>query len=73
MVSLGHETYIPLTEVPHHVASRPSVRTVRRWARQGVRDVKLRTWLCGGRRFTDRPAIDEFLRAVNENSDGTQR
>jgi hypothetical protein len=39
--------------------------TLRRWALHGVRGVRLRSWLVGGRRHTSDEAIGEFLDRLN--------
>ncbi len=66
------DSEFPLTEVPWHVASRPSIRTVRRWAGRGVRGALLESWLIGGRRFTSAEALDRFL-ACLRNGTETER
>jgi hypothetical protein len=56
----------PLTDAPKHFTTHPSMNTLRRWALPGVRGVRLRTWLVGGRRYTSEEAIEEFLDRLNE-------
>jgi hypothetical protein len=68
----NNEPGIPLTAVPGHVASHPHLNTIRRWAKRGVRGVRLRSWLVGGRRFTSPEAITEFIRALNQASGGAR-
>jgi hypothetical protein len=40
---------------------RPCYQTWWRWWRKGVKGTKLKTALLGGRRFTTRAAIEEFV------------
>jgi len=47
------------------IAGGVHVETVRRWASEGIRGARLDTWLIGGRRYTNRLAIDRFMRAIN--------
>jgi hypothetical protein len=41
------------------------VNTLRRWAQDGYRGIRLRTFRCGQRICTTREAINEFLAAIN--------
>jgi hypothetical protein len=59
---VGEDVAILLTEASKRIVSHPHINTVCRWAGCGVRNVRLRTWLIGGRRFTSHRAIAEFLR-----------
>jgi hypothetical protein len=62
MSEVANKPGILLTKVPDHIVGRPHVNTVRRWAGRGVRGVRLRTWLVGGRRYTSAQAIAQFIR-----------
>jgi hypothetical protein len=73
MFEQASESLILLTEVPGHVGGRPAVNTVRRWAGRGVRGVRLRSWLVGGRRYTSLQALAEFASALNEAPRATHR
>lgn len=53
--------FISLNEAREIIPGRPSIETMRRWEKQGVRGRKLKTLLRGGRRFVSRAAILEFL------------
>lgn len=48
--------------------SRPSLTTLRRWGRDGVRGVKLETAKVGWRVFTSREAVSRFLSRLNGES-----
>lgn len=43
----------------------PARSTMHRWTHHGVRGVKLATILVGGRRYTTRDAIDQFIAALS--------
>jgi len=45
------------------------VSTIFRWWRRGLRGVRLRAGLIGGRRCTSREALQEFFDAVSAESD----
>jgi len=68
---LDNEQPIPLTGAAEHIRSRPSISTVRRWSRYGVRGVKLDTRLIGGRRYTTIAAIDRFLERTAERQNNS--
>jgi Protein of unknown function (DUF1580) len=69
MSDVNDPTAFPLTEAPGHFTTHPSMNTLRRWAGRGVRGVRLRTWLVGGRRHTSARAITEFLARLNGEED----
>lgn len=60
------EGSIPLSNVSHHLESRPSTATVWRWALRGVKGVKLESIVIGGRRYTSTAAIDRFITRLSE-------
>jgi Protein of unknown function (DUF1580) len=71
MSDANDPTAFPLTEAPGHFTTHPSKNTLRRWALHGVRGVRLRSWLVGGRRHTSDQAIEEFLGRLNgEEAEG---
>lgn len=61
--------WIPLNTSCLYFPGRPHRATVWRWALSGVtrhgRTVRLSTQVSGGRRFTTRTAIEQFLRDCN--------
>lgn len=63
--------YIPFHDVPKHVPGRPHRSTVHRWRLRGVNGVRLQTCVVGGRRFTTREWLDDFLQAGNAAAGGT--
>jgi len=44
--------------------------TIWRWWRKGIREVKLETYLLGGRRQTSRAAVTRFIERTSASSDG---
>jgi len=50
--------------------SRPSYATWWRWRTRGLKGIRLRTTLCGGRRCTTAGAVLEFFAAVTAAADG---
>jgi len=69
-IVLKSEQIFPLCETPQHV---PTFRggkpvhevTVRRWAKTGVRGVRLQTARIGGICVTSREAVDKFLEELS--------
>jgi hypothetical protein len=55
------EELLPLAEAAQSLPHKPHVATLYRWMSRGVRGVKLRTCLLGGRRYTSREALAEFI------------
>ena len=49
---------------------RPSYTTWWRWWRRGVRGVRLRTVVCGGRRYTTPRAVKEFIAGTTAAANG---
>jgi hypothetical protein len=49
-----------------------STASVHRWARTGMRGVRLETIVAGGRRCTTREALQRFFSRVTEERDGRQ-
>jgi hypothetical protein len=59
-VDVERETLLPLKNVPH-----ATYRTRRRWARDGIRGVRLETVFIGGRQMTSTEAVRRFFAALN--------
>jgi hypothetical protein len=49
----------------------PHVNTVHRWAADGSRGVRLKSWLVAGLRYTSREAVDEFILATTAAAEAT--
>ena len=50
--------------------SRPALSTWWRWWRRGVRGIRLRTVVVGGRRYTTEIAVEEFIAATTAAANG---
>ena len=60
---LKHRTFVPIAKASREFRPPVSTPTVQRWIRVGVNGVKLATIKIGGRRYTTKTAIREFLLA----------
>jgi hypothetical protein len=56
---------LTLRQAAELLPGEPTRSTLSRWAHHGVRGVKLATFLVGGRRYTTKDAIDQFVRALS--------
>lgn len=63
--------YMRLTAAAELIPERPHVSTLRRWTKQGVRGVRLKSCLIGGRRYTSKLWLDEFVVAVSQSGEQT--
>lgn len=57
--------YLTITQASHLLPGRPHVSTLHRWRLRGVRGVRLQTCLVGGRRYTTREWLVEFINATS--------
>lgn len=57
------ESFIPLNAATKHLPGRPHRATLWRIALRGSHGIRLRTVVCGGRRFTTLRWIEEYLAA----------
>ncbi len=62
--------YLTLSQAANSLPGRPHLSTLHRWRLRGVRGVRLRTCLIGGRRFTTSGWLDEFIAATSAAADG---
>jgi Protein of unknown function (DUF1580) len=71
-VALSGKNSKPLTlaQAARLLPNRPNPVTLWRWRTKGIRGVRLRTELIGGRRFTRREWLDDFRKAVNAAASG---
>jgi len=63
-----NETLVPINEVSNVLPTWKCPATVQRWIRVGVNGVKLATIKIGGRRYTTKTAIREFLHAQQKTA-----
>lgn len=61
-------SYLSLAEASRCLPGQPHVSTLHRWRLRGVRGIKLRTALIGGRRFTTEEWVTEFIAASTNSS-----
>lgn len=64
MLNLDPTKFISLSEAAAILPGRPSLCSLHRWTRRGVRGVRLETLLVGGKRFTTAEALQKFADAV---------
>lgn len=70
MLDLSHETAIAVNKAPAHIPSRPHLSTVWRWVLNGVRGIKLETFVVGCQRYTTKEAIERFIAATTAKANG---
>jgi Protein of unknown function (DUF1580) len=58
------ENLISFAAAGRLLPNKPSPCTMWRWHVHGVRGVKLQTWCIGGRRYTSREALENFIQAT---------
>lgn len=64
------QKYITLSQAAALLPGRPHLSTLHRWRLGGIRGVRLQTALVGGRRFTTRQWLDEFIAKTTAAADG---
>ncbi len=55
---------LSIADATRNIPGHPSPRTVRSWINPGIRGVRLETILLGGRRWTSKQALKEFVDQV---------
>lgn len=70
MQNLSAETAIAVNKAAAHIPGRPHVSTVWRWVLNGVRGIKLETFVVGCQRFTTKEAIERFITATTAKANG---
>ena len=70
MVNIQSESALSLSQAARSLPGRPHLSTIHRWRLNGVRGVRLETFLVGGRRFTSREALDRFSERVTAAANG---
>lgn len=64
--------YLTLPEAAASLPSRPHLSTLHRWRLRGIRGVRLRTCLIGGRRFTRPEWLHEFVIASSHAGESSR-
>jgi hypothetical protein len=69
----GKVELLSLAEAARLLPKAPNPATLWRWRTKGIRGVRLKTVLVGGRRYVSRAALNRFIQAVTaatQQSDG---
>ena len=72
MASYKLEDCLTLIDAAKALPGRPHVSSLRRWGKNGVRGVKLRTFRSGNRVCTTRQFLNEFLTKCSATSPGSE-
>ena len=67
------EKPLTLAEAARLLPKRPNPATLWRWRTRGVRGVRLKTSLIGGRRYVTRAALQQFIEAVTAAASGNEK
>lgn len=62
---------IPFAMLTKEIPGRPHISSLHRWRQHGIRGVRLRSYLCGGRRCSTLADVEEFFAQVTAAKDGT--
>lgn len=65
----GPAEYLTLSQAAQTLPHRPHASTLHRWRTRGIRGVRLQTCLLGGRRFTTKVWLDDFLELSSKAGD----
>jgi hypothetical protein len=68
--SLIPKDLISFAEAAKELRDQPHPSTIWRWSLRGVRGVRLKSWLVGGRRYTTLSSLWEFIEATTAAADG---
>ena len=71
-IDFEKDELLSIPDAPKNIPGRPSPRTVRSWMNPGIRGVRLETILLGGRRWTSKQALKEFVDRVTMAADATE-
>lgn len=67
-IDIYREELVPLAAAPF--PGRPHISTIQRWALKGAHGIKLETCVVGGRRYTSREAVAQFVAATTAAANG---
>jgi hypothetical protein len=59
---------ITLSQAAALLPSNPHVATLYRWSQRGINGYRLVTWKCGGRRYTSKDELENFLIATMDRT-----
>jgi hypothetical protein len=66
MININNETLLTLAEAARSLPGRVHVSSLWRWARRGIKGVKLESIAIGGRRFTSIESLQRFADQLSE-------
>jgi hypothetical protein len=69
MNAFERDKTLSLRQAAELLPGKPNRSTMHRWAHHGVRGVRLATILIGGRRYTTREAIEQFVAALSKQEE----
>ena len=70
MIDVMNEELLALSAAAKVTPGRPHVSTLWRWHQRGIKGIRLETAIVGGRRFTTRGAIEQFIAATTAAANG---
>jgi hypothetical protein len=62
--------FVSLKQAADFLPGRPHISTIWRWAFKGIRGIKLKTVVAGGRRYTDLESLQSFVAATTAAANG---
>jgi hypothetical protein len=65
--TLLREELLSLAQAAERLPNHPHISSVWRWCLRGIRGVRLKTILVGGRRYTTVAYLEEFVRHLTES------
>jgi hypothetical protein len=70
MSEMFREELLTFKQAAAELPGRPHISTLHRWRLRGTKGIRLTTCVVGGRRYTSREAIRQFVAAVTARSNG---
>lgn len=64
MIDFSAEDLLSFCDAAKQIPGRPHKLTIHRWAKEGVRGVRLETVLICGKRYTSKAALNRFFNAT---------
>ena len=72
MIACNLSDLITLTQLAKQLPERPHPSTCARWATRGIRGIRLKTYLVGGRRCTTLADFSAWVAATSRAASGRQ-
>ena len=70
---MKYSDLIPLSKLAVMLPGCPSLCSMHRWRLRGIHGVKLKTYLCGGRRYGTLADAEEFFEQVTAAANGKRK